>query len=129
MTPYETPNRSATCRPSRGQRAIVVVRTPSSPATSRGRSRSSSGSALTERVRLVPFAAGAHAGVAGSFEVLRFRDKRGATLAYIETIAGQLFVERRQEVDEYEDAFDRLAQKAFHPEVTMVVIAATVATL
>jgi len=80
-------------------------------------------------VRIVPFAAGAHAGVAGSFEVLRFRDERDATLAYIETIAGQLFVEKRQEVGEYEDAFDRLTRKALQPEDTLNVIAAAVATI
>jgi hypothetical protein len=80
-------------------------------------------------LRIVPFAAGAHAGVSGSFAVLRFRDERDPTLAYIETIAGQLFVEKRLEVGEYEDAFDRLTKKALRPEDTMAVIIAAAATV
>ena len=80
-------------------------------------------------VRIVPFSAGAHAGVLGSFVVMRFRDERDPALAYVETIAGQLFVEKASEVREYEDAFDRLTKKALRAEDTMAVIAAAVATI
>lgn len=80
-------------------------------------------------VQIVPFSAGAHAGVLGSFVVMKFRDERHPALAYIETIAGQLFLEKTVEVREYEDAFDRLTKKALRAEDTIAVIAAAVATI
>jgi hypothetical protein len=67
-------------------------------------------------VRIVPFSAGAHAGVLGSFVVMRFRDERDPALAYVETIAVQLFVEKASEVRDYEDAFNRLTKKALRAE-------------
>lgn len=78
---------------------------------------------------VVPFNAGAHPGVAGSFVVLSFRDERDDPVGYIETIAGDLFVEKEQEVREYEDAFDRLTAKALDSAATMSVIAAAAATI
>lgn len=78
---------------------------------------------------VVPFAAGAHPGVAGSFVVLTFRDDRDDPVGYIETIAGDLFVEKEAEVHEYVAAFERLTAKALHTEDTMSVIAAAAATI
>jgi len=75
-------------------------------------------------LQVVPFVAGAHPGVAGSFTVLRFRDKRDDSIGYVETIASQLFIERESEVREYEDAFERLARKALPVGDTMNVIVA-----
>jgi transcriptional regulator with XRE-family HTH domain len=81
-------------------------------------------------LQVVPFNAGAHPGVAGSFSILKFRDPRDAPTAYIETIAGQLFVEKEQEVAEYSDAFARLKdEKALQVPDTIAVIAAAAATI
>jgi transcriptional regulator with XRE-family HTH domain len=80
-------------------------------------------------LQIVPFVAGAHPGVAGSFTVLRFRDERDDPVGYIETIAGDLFVEKEQEVRDYEDAFERLIRKALSHEATMSVTAAAAATI
>lgn len=78
-------------------------------------------------LQIVPFVAGAHPGVAGSFTVLRFRDERDDPVGYVETISHQAFVEKEAEVREYEDAFDRLIGKALPVRDTMNVIAAVAA--
>lgn len=80
-------------------------------------------------LQVVPFAAGAHPAMLGSFTVLRFRDERDDPVGYVETIASQLFVEKDAEVWQFEDAFERLIEKALSVEDTMSVIDAAAATI
>ncbi|MEV5705644.1 helix-turn-helix transcriptional regulator [Actinoallomurus sp. NPDC052274] len=80
-------------------------------------------------VQVMPFSAGAHAAVASSFTVLRFTDSADAPATYVETIAGELFVEEPSEVTQYEEAFERLKKTALGETDTIAVVAAAAATI
>ncbi|WP_433509242.1 helix-turn-helix domain-containing protein [Nonomuraea sp. CA-143628] len=59
--------------------------------------------------QILPFHAGAHAGMTGSFSILQFPPEVGqAEVVYIDSAAGDLFVERETEVERFTMIFDRL---------------------
>ncbi|MDN3356105.1 helix-turn-helix transcriptional regulator [Actinomadura sp. DC4] len=80
------------------------------------------------RLQVVPFGGGAHPGVVGAFTVLRFPHASDAPAVYIESVGGQLFVEGG-DVEEYDDAFDRLAAAALPPADTITLITAAASDL
>lgn len=80
-------------------------------------------------LRVMPFNAGAHPGVAGSFTVLRFADAADAPAVYVETVAGEFYVEETDEVEAYSSAFEVLKAKVLGQEDTIAVIAAAAATM
>jgi transcriptional regulator with XRE-family HTH domain len=80
-------------------------------------------------LQVMPFRAGAHAAVAGPFTILRFADAADAPATYVESIAGELFIEESGEVEQYEDAFGRLQESALSVPDTISVIAAAAATI
>lgn len=80
-------------------------------------------------IRVMPFNAGAHPGVAGSFTLLRFADAADTPAVYVETVAGEFYVEETDEVKAYSSAFEVLASKVLGPEDTIAVIAAAAATM
>ncbi len=68
-------------------------------------------------VRLVPFSAGAHAGLEGSFVLLDFpEDTTFPTEVYAESIAGDLYPESAEQVTRISLAYERIAQIALSPE-------------
>ncbi|MDN3355055.1 helix-turn-helix transcriptional regulator [Actinomadura sp. DC4] len=67
-------------------------------------------------LQVLPFAAGPHPGTGGRFTILRFPGPPGAV--YIETIAGELFIQSGG-VDQYQSVFRRLNAKALSPEATI----------
>ena len=79
-------------------------------------------------LQIVPFAAGAHAGVSGGFSILRFPEAPDPDAVYVENPAGELFVEEDVEVEEFQTAFQRLQAQALSPEATIAMIAETAAT-
>ncbi len=80
-------------------------------------------------LRVVPFNRGEHAGTGGSFAILHFPDARDDSIAYLETVAGQLFVEEESEVADYTAAFSRLQNDALGVADTIAVMAAAAATI
>lgn len=78
-------------------------------------------------LQIVPFSAGAHAGVMGGFSVLRFPEPADPDAVYVETPAGELFVEEDLEVEQFQTAFQRLQAQALSPEATIAMIAASMA--
>lgn len=78
-------------------------------------------------LQIVPFPAGAHAGVSGAFSILRFPEASDTDAVYVENPAGELFVEEDVEVEQFQTAFQRLQAQALSPEATIAMIAATVA--
>lgn len=58
-------------------------------------------------LRVLPFDAGAHPGLVGSFVYLQFDDEVG-DLVYVEFIAGEVFREDPAEVDQFRQTFDHL---------------------
>lgn len=83
-------------------------------------------------VQVIPFSKGAHAAVTGAFTVLRFPEPEdpGAVdpdAVYVETPAGELFVEDPEEVGRFQIAFQRLQAAAMDPRDSLAFIAACAA--
>jgi transcriptional regulator with XRE-family HTH domain len=70
-------------------------------------------------LRVVPFAAGAHAGFSGSFAILRFRD--GRDLAHVVTRAGDIYAE---DVEPFAQALRRVRRSALSQRESVAMIAA-----
>src|SRR6266571_3194371 len=66
-------------------------------------------------VQVLPYAAGAHPGMHGSFSVMDFPDAADPELVYIESMAGDLFLEREAEVRRYTGIFELLRATALNP--------------
>jgi transcriptional regulator with XRE-family HTH domain len=73
----------------------------------------------TVELRVVPFAAGAHAGFAGSFAILRFRD--GRDLAHVVTRAGDIYAE---DPEPFAQALRRIKRVALSQHASVTTIAA-----
>ena len=67
------------------------------------------------KLQVVPFGAGAHPGMPGSFVVMGFTDPFDAPLVYVDSMAGDLFLEAGDEVARFEATFDRIAAEALTP--------------
>ncbi|WP_229927958.1 DUF5753 domain-containing protein [Kitasatospora indigofera] len=63
-------------------------------------------------LQVVPFEAGAHPGVLGSFVVLEFPVRNDLDVVYTETLTSSLYLERDEDVSTYNQAFDRLRAAA-----------------
>jgi hypothetical protein len=66
-------------------------------------------------VQVLRFAAGAHLGDNGGFEILTFAKQGDPPLGYIETLAGELFLESPKDVDRLQDTHHHLATLAMSP--------------
>ena len=67
-------------------------------------------------VQVVPFAVGAHPGTPGSFTMLHFAEPADPPVIYLETMAGDLYPEGREQIAGFTMAFDRLRAMALSPE-------------
>lgn len=74
---------------------------------------------------ILPFQAGAHAGLTESFMVLEFATGTRAPVVHIEGLTGGLFRVKPEEIDVYQDAFDDLQERSLSPEDSRTVIAET----
>lgn len=67
-------------------------------------------------IQVVPFSAGAHAGTTGPFVILDFPEPTDPAVVYVETLAGDIYLEEHADVSRYTLAFDRLLAAALHPD-------------
>ncbi|WP_433825278.1 helix-turn-helix domain-containing protein [Actinoplanes sp. CA-015351] len=70
------------------------------------------------RLQVMPFSSGGHAAAGGAFSILRFPHEKLPDVVYIEHLTSGLYLERREEVDNYAAAFGRLSIEAEHPSRT-----------
>ncbi|MEU8925040.1 helix-turn-helix transcriptional regulator [Kitasatospora sp. NPDC048545] len=63
-------------------------------------------------LQVVPFEAGAHAGVLGSFVILEFPVRNDLDVVYTEAMTSSLYLERDDDVTAHDQAFDRLRAAA-----------------
>ncbi len=75
-------------------------------------------------LQVIPFTAGAHPGMPGSFVQMSFPDVEDPEIVYIDSMAGDLFLEADAEVRRYSTAFDNLRAVALSPENTVALITA-----
>ncbi|GAA5181548.1 helix-turn-helix transcriptional regulator [Rugosimonospora acidiphila] len=66
-------------------------------------------------IQVLPYALGAHPGMAGSFAIMDFPDPADPELVYIDSMAGDLFLERDADVRRYTRIFEYLRAAALGP--------------
>jgi hypothetical protein len=80
-------------------------------------------------IQVVPYRAGAHAGAIGAFVILDFPEASDPAMVYVETLAGDIYLEERSDVNRYTLASDRLVAAALHPDDSVQMIERLASTL
>jgi hypothetical protein len=70
------------------------------------------------RLQVIPFHAGGHATTNGAFSILRFPDQDMPDVVYVEQLTSALYLDKRDDVDEYVLAMERLCVEADPPART-----------
>ncbi|MFJ5620338.1 helix-turn-helix domain-containing protein [Micromonospora sp. NPDC093243] len=70
------------------------------------------------RLQIIPFTAGGHAAAGGAFTILRFGDQDLPDIVYIEQLTSALYLDKRDDLDYYALAMERLCVEAEPPERT-----------
>ena len=74
-------------------------------------------------IQVLPFGAGVHPAMDGSFEILGFPEPGDPDVVYLENQAGSLYLEEQPEIDRYARMFSHLIAKALDPEESRRMIA------
>ena len=69
-------------------------------------------------VQVVPFRVGGHAAVGGAFSMLRFAEPELPDVVYVEQLTSALYLDKRDDVDQYLVAMETLCIEAAQPEQT-----------
>lgn len=80
-------------------------------------------------IQVIPFEAGAHPGMPGSFVHMDFKDPLDPELVYIDTMAGDLFLEADADLRRYRSMFDHLRAAALSPSETGNLLASAAASM
>jgi transcriptional regulator with XRE-family HTH domain len=72
--------------------------------------------------QVLPFAAGAHAGLEGDFVILVFPDPEDPPVAYAEGLFGDLYLESGEELDRYSLVWTHVLDKALSPAESTTMI-------
>lgn len=78
-------------------------------------------------VQVIRFESGAHPGMPGSFVLIEFPDPADPAVVYIDSMAGDLFLEGDVEVDRYSLILEQLVGMALSPQQSRELISATAA--
>jgi len=74
-------------------------------------------------LQVLPFEAGAHAGMDGTFTILSFPNPADPPVVFAENATGGLFIEKHEELRKYEFIFQRIRATALPPEESVSFIA------
>jgi transcriptional regulator with XRE-family HTH domain len=66
-------------------------------------------------LQVLPFSCGAHAGHGGGFSILEFPNRTDSEVAYVESVAGIIVLEKDRDVRARAETFDRLRAAALAP--------------
>jgi hypothetical protein len=69
-------------------------------------------------LQVLPFDAGAHPAMVGAFSILRFADQEMPDVVYVEHLTNALYLDRRDDVNQYLHAMDRVSVRAAPPDET-----------
>jgi hypothetical protein len=87
--------------------------------------------AITElpnvQIQVIPFSVGGHAAAGGPFAIMRFPDQDLPDVVYVEQLTSALYLDKREDVDEYAAAMDRLSVDAEPPARTPEILRRTLA--
>lgn len=70
-------------------------------------------------IQVMPFKFGGHAAEGGAFSILRFPESDLPDVVYVENLVGALYLDRRDDVDAYMQAMERLAVDSATPDDTV----------
>lgn len=73
--------------------------------------------------QVIPFGAGAHPGMMGSFAVLKFVDRAKLDVVYTDSMAGDLFLDDQASVSRYSLTYEHLRASALSPHASLVLAA------
>ncbi len=74
-------------------------------------------------LQILPFSAGAHAGMDGTFTILDFPEPTDTDVVYAENATGGLFLEKADELRKYVFIFDHIRAAALRPEESVSLLA------
>jgi transcriptional regulator with XRE-family HTH domain len=74
------------------------------------------------RLQVIPFLAGGHAAAGGAFSILRFPDPDLPDVVYIEQLTSALYLDKREDLDHYAGAMERLCVEAEPPSQTIDIL-------
>ena len=74
------------------------------------------------RLQVIPFDVGGHAAAGGSYSILRFPDPELPDVVYIEQLTSAVYLDKREDVDQYTTAMEVLCVKAEPAERTFDVL-------
>lgn len=81
------------------------------------------------RLQVMPFRSGGHAAAGGAFSILRFPQRDVPDVVYIEHLTSGLYLDRREDVDQYAAAMGKLVIEAEPPDRTPDLLRAALGTL
>jgi transcriptional regulator with XRE-family HTH domain len=81
------------------------------------------------RLQIIPFHFGGHAAAGGAFTILRFPERDLSDVVYVEQLNSALYLDKREEVDQYAAAMERLCIEAEPPERTPDILRGILASL
>jgi transcriptional regulator with XRE-family HTH domain len=73
-------------------------------------------------IQVLPFVLGAHPGTASSMNIIEFADKRTDPVPYIETVAGELYLQKKVDIETCTLTWQYLSAKAASPEDSIKII-------
>jgi transcriptional regulator with XRE-family HTH domain len=73
-------------------------------------------------IQMMPFKFGGHAAEGGAFSILRFPEQDLPDVVYVETLTGALYLDKRDDVDVYLQAMERLSVDSATPDGTVGMI-------
>jgi transcriptional regulator with XRE-family HTH domain len=79
--------------------------------------------------QVIPFDVGAHPGMPGSFVLMQFDDVAIPDVIYIDSMAGDLFLEEEGEIRRYTLLFEHLRAVANSPDASMSLVASRIAEM
>jgi transcriptional regulator with XRE-family HTH domain len=74
-------------------------------------------------LQVIPYEVGGHPGMMGSFVIMQFGEPVASHVVYIETMAGDLFLEQETDLGRYREIFEHLRALALPPEASASLIA------
>ncbi|MFD6168896.1 helix-turn-helix domain-containing protein [Streptomyces coeruleorubidus] len=77
------------------------------------------------RLQVLPFAAGAHIGVTGPFVIFSFSNTSDLDVVVLDHLTSSLYLERKEDLQAYTEAFNALQIHALSPEDSLDFIAGT----
>jgi hypothetical protein len=76
------------------------------------------------QLQVLPFAAGAHIGVTGPFVIFSFPSRSDLDVVVLDHLTSSLYLERKEDLQAYSEAFNALRIRALSPEDSLDYIAA-----